>query len=85
MVCKSSPRKAGQSAVPATSCDLTLIKPQFLAASGSLRMTMNSPPTRGKMANTTTLSHETRERRALRASAQNAAANPCFILLQSGA
>ncbi len=68
----SMPRWVGQSATPATSWALALIRPIERAASGSLRMIMNTPLTTGRIRNPSPVSSVTVERRAFKNSAHNA-------------
>ena len=60
----------GQSATPAMSCALALIKPTRRANSGSFRMTMKKPPTSGTRVNPSPVSKGILERRALNSSTQ---------------
>ena len=63
--CPSMSRKVGQSAVPAVSCALAPSRPSDRARSGSSRMTMNRPITRGAIEKPIATPQGTREWRAL--------------------
>src|SRR4030065_714831 len=82
---KNTWKNVGQSATPAVNCAFVPINPIARARSGSFKMYMKSPSTRGKIENPATDSRLILDRRALSVSAQNAEGKEFMVVLRSAA
>src|SRR5690349_16702180 len=80
-----NPKKDGQSAVPVSICAFVVIRPSDLAASGSFRITMKSPPANGAMQNPMAVNSGTLERVIFKVSENRAAEKLVIAHLRSGA
>ena len=79
VACDCILKNEDQSAEPAVNCAFVLINPIVFAASGSLRMIMNNPPTSGAMENPSAVKNGTVDLRIFKNSIHNAEIKFCMI------
>src|SRR5512147_2456092 len=77
--CARKPKREGQSAVPVSSCAFVVINPRDLAASGSFKMTIKSPPASGAIEKPMAVTSGTFERNIFNVSIQSAEENSVIL------